>query len=272
MTTRHAFFISDRTGITAESMGEALLSQFDHIKFERSVHPFIDTPEKAQQIVATINRAAEESTLRPLVFSSIANKALCDIITTSCGLHISFFTAFVDVLEKELGVAAKNMPGHIHGITDTERYDQRMEAVNFTLNHDDGISDKNLQQADVILVGVSRSGKTPTCLYLALQHGIRAANYPLTEEDLENSDLPRMLQPFKDKLYGLTIDPERLHHIRSERLRNSRYASLMNCRQEVRAAECLMQRHRIAFTSTTHKSVEELAANIILANNLKRRT
>ncbi|MBV7433665.1 kinase/pyrophosphorylase [Cardiobacteriaceae bacterium TAE3-ERU3] len=272
MTTRHAFFISDRTGITAESMGEALLSQFDHINFERSVHPFIDTPEKAQQIVATINRAAEESTLRPLVFSSIANKDLCNIITTSSGLHISFFTAFVDVLEKELGVAAKNMPGHIHGITDTARYDQRMEAVNFSLNHDDGISDKNLQQADVILVGVSRSGKTPTCLYLALQHGIRAANYPLTEEDLENNGLPRMLQPFKDKLYGLTIDPERLHFIRSERLRNSRYASLSNCKQEVRAAERLMRNHRIAFTSTTHKSVEELAANIILANGLKRRT
>ncbi|UJF24398.1 kinase/pyrophosphorylase [Suttonella sp. R2A3] len=270
--TRHAFFLSDRTGITAESMGEALLSQFDSQSFIRSVHPFIDSPEKAHEMVGYINEAAEHSLLRPLVFSSIANDSIHAIITDSAGLHLSFFAAFINDLEKELGTVAKRSPGHIHGINDTERYDARMEAVNFSLNHDDGISDKNLKDADVILMGVSRSGKTPTCLYLALQYGIRAANYPLTPEDLEQFGLPRMLKPFKNKLYGLTIDPERLHHIRSERLPDSDYASLSNCQREVRDAERLMRQHRIAHTNTTHKSVEELAANIIQNNRLKRRS
>lgn len=270
--TRHAFFLSDRTGITAESMGEALLSQFDSKAFIRSVHPFIDSADKAREVVRHINQAAEHSLLRPLVFSSIASESIHAIITDSAGLHLSFFAAFIDDLEQELGVKAKRSPGHIHGINDTARYDERMEAVNFSLNHDDGISDKNLNRADVILMGVSRSGKTPTCLYLALQYGIRAANYPLTPEDLSQFGLPRMLKPFKNKLYGLTIDPERLHHIRSERLPNSDYASLANCQREVREAERLMRAQRIACTNTTHKSVEELAANIILNNRLKRRS
>lgn len=271
LPTRHAFFISDRTGITAESMGEALLFQFDTFEFKRATYPFIDTLEKAEETVTQINQIAAASQTRPLIFSSIVDKEISRIIQTSAGLHLSFFDAFVGTLEAELGAPANQKVGRTHGIQDPDRYDARMEAVNFSLSHDDGVSDKDLSQADVILMGVSRSGKTPTCLYLALQYGIRAANYPLTPDDLESTGLPRMLKPFKHKIYGLTIDPQRLHHIRSERRPGSRYASEDNCRSEVNEAESMFRQHNIPFTSTTHKSVEELAAGILQATRLQRR-
>ena len=272
MSRRHAFFISDRTGLTSESMGEALLDQFQEVKFKRSTYPFVDTPDKARAMVKIIETAANQTAMRPLVFSSIINEEIRDIIRNSPGLHLSFFDAFLGILEKELGTKARNEVGRNHGISDTARYDARMEAVNFTLNHDDGVSDKDLKDADVILMGVSRSGKTPTCLYLALQYGIRAANYPLTPDDLDSTDLPRMVKPFKSKIFGLTIDPARLHHIRTERRPNSQYASPENCRREVHEAESMFRQHGIPYTSTTHKSVEELAAGIMLACKLQRRT
>ncbi len=272
MSRRHAFFISDRTGLTSESMGEALLDQFQEVKFKRSTYPFVDTPDKARAMVKIIETAANQTAMRPLVFSSIINEEIRDIIRNSPGLHLSFFDAFLGILEKELGTKARNEVGRNHGISDTARYDARMEAVNFTLNHDDGVSDKDLKDADVILMGVSRSGKTPTCLYLALQYGIRAAHYPLTPDDLDSTDLPRMVKPFKSKIFGLTIDPARLHHIRTERRPNSQYASPENCRREVNEAESMFRQHGIPYTSTTHKSVEELAAGIMLACKLQRRT
>ncbi len=268
---RSAFVVSDRTGITSESMGEALLNQFNHIQFKRSVHPFIDTTEKAHEMVEIINEAAHSGQVRPIVFSSIVNEEIRQIIKTSKGLHLDFFDAFVGILEQELGTSASHLVGNIHGIQDTDRYDARMEAVNFSLNHDDGITDKELQKADIILVGVSRSGKTPTCLYLALQYGIRAANYPLTPDDLCSTDLPRMLKPFRKKLFGLTIDSDRLHHIRTERRPDSTYASLSNCRSEIRDAEEMFRQYNIPYMSTTHKSVEELAANILQKTGISRR-
>ena len=269
--SRHAFFISDRTGITAESMGEALLNQFDGIEFKRATYPFVDTEAKARETVALVNQVAAKAAERPLIFSSIVDEDIRKIVKTSAGLHLSFFDAFIGELETELSLRANHQIGRTHGIQDTERYDARMEAVNFSLSHDDGVSDKDLQKADVILVGVSRSGNTPTCLYLALQYGIRAANYPLTPDDLDSTNLPRMLKPFKHKIYGLTIEPQRLHHIRSERRPDSRYASIENCRFEVNEAESMFRQHNIPFTNTTHKSIEELAASILIATKLQRR-
>lgn len=268
---RQVFFVSDRTGITAESMGLALLNQFDNIEFKRATYPFVDTEKKAREIVALINNAANHSETRPLVFSSIVDENVRKLIKTSAGLHMSFYDAFIGELEDELATEANHSIGRTHGMHDTERYDKRMEAINFALNHDDGITDRELKKADVILMGVSRSGKTPTCLYLALQYGIRAANYPLIPEDLQSSELPRMLQPFRQKLYGLTIDADRLHHIRSERRPDSRYASRDNCRHEILTAEDMFRRFNIPYTNTTHKSIEELAASIILAAKLQRR-
>ncbi|QMT32804.1 kinase/pyrophosphorylase [Conchiformibius steedae DSM 2580] len=266
---RRAFFVSDRTGITSENMGDALLEQFENMKFKRSTYPYVDTADKAHGLVQIINRAAEEDEARPLVFSSIVNDEVREIVKTSKGLHLSFFDAFLGVLEEEFGVRARHsVQSRVHNL---ERYDARMEAVNFSLNHDDGVSDKNLEEADVILMGVSRSGKTPTCLYLALQYGIRAANYPLTPDDLDTTDLPRMVKNHKHKLFGLTIQPERLHDIRQERRPDSRYANLNTCRNEVADAQAMFRRHGIPFTNTTHKSVEELAVAIMQECKLKRR-
>ncbi len=266
---RPVFFVSDRTGLTAENMGEALLEQFKGFAFKRRTYPFVDTPEKARELAATITRAAADHELRPLVFSSVVNDEIREIIKTAEGLHLSFFDAFLGRLEHELGAPARHKVGS--RAVDTEKYDARMEAVNFALNHDDGISDRELQQADVILLGVSRSGKTPTCLYLAMQYGIRAANYPLTPEDLGTDNLPRMVEPYRSKLFGLTIQPERLHAIRQERRPDSRYSALATCRQEVADAQAIYRRHRIPSANTTHKSVEELAASIIQECRLKRR-
>lgn len=266
---RPAFFVSDRTGITSENLGDALLEQFDNIKFKRATYPFVNTEDKALALVQIINRTAEETGVRPLVFSSISNDNVRHIVGQANALHLSFFDAFLNMLEQELGVHARHeVQGRVHNV---EKYDARMEAVNFALNHDDGVSDKDLQAADVILMGVSRSGKTPTCLYLAMQYGIRAANYPLTPDDFESPNLPRMIAPYKHKLYGLTIDPSRLHEIREERRANSRYAHINTCRQEVADAQAMFRRFGIPSTNTTHKSVEELAITIMQECRLKRR-
>ncbi|CWP78565.1 TPA: pyruvate, water dikinase regulatory protein [Neisseria meningitidis] len=268
---RQVFYISDRTGLTAENIGEALLNQFGNVAFKRHMHPFVDTPDKAREVVEKVNRSRQENGQRPIAFVSVVNDEIREIIKQADAFHINFFETFLGLLEKELNTEAVAATQGHHSIGNTQRYDARMEAVNFSLNHDDGVSDKNLQEADVILMGVSRSGKTPTCLYLALQYGIRAANYPLIPDDLESTDLPRMVKPYRDKLFGLTIQPERLQAIRQERRPNSAYARIDTCRSEVADAQNMFRRHGIPFANTTDKSVEELAVHILQACKLKRR-
>ncbi|MBV8049040.1 MAG: kinase/pyrophosphorylase [Paludibacterium sp.] len=267
---RSAFFISDRTGITAESLGQTLLTQFDTLEFHRETVPFIDTVEKAEALAARIRERAQIDHHKPLVFTSIVNPEIRQVLRIDSALTIDFFETFIAELEKELGQSASLTVGKAHGMVSEEKYDHRIEAVNFSLNHDDGVKLKDLTEADVILVGVSRSGKTPTCLYLALQYGIKAANYPLTPEDLDTTSLPKILLPYRSKLFGLTIDPARLHHIRSERRPDSRYASLDNCRFEVNEAESMFRQHAVPFISTTHKSIEEIASTIMHKATLER--
>ena len=268
---RSAFFVSDRTGITAESLGHTLLTQFDTLEFKRETIPFIDTPEKADEVAARIRERAANDHIRPLVFTSIVNPEVRARLKIDNALCIDFFDTFIAEIEAELGQKASLSVGKAHGMVNEEKYDHRIEAVNFSLNHDDGVKLKDLDEADVILVGVSRSGKTPTCLYLALQYGIRAANYPLTPEDLGSPTLPKVLLTYRHKLFGLTIDPARLHHIRSERRPDSRYASLDNCRSEVNEAESMFRHHAVPFISTTHKSIEEIASTIMHKATLARR-
>ncbi len=269
---RSAYFVSDRTGITAESFGAALLTQFDTVEFKRETIPFVDTVEKAEELVAQIRKMADTDLHRPLVFLSIVNPAVrAAVQVEDCALVIDFFDTFIAPLETELGTKANFTVGKRHGIGSEEEYDHRIDAVNFSLNHDDGVKLKDLAEADVILVGVSRSGKTPTCLYLALQYGIKAANYPLTPEDLSSPTLPKMLLPYRQKIFGLTIDPQRLHHIRSERRPDSKYAAVDNCRKEVNEAESMFRHHGVPFISTTHKSIEELASTILHHAKLTRR-
>ncbi|SSY80941.1 posphoenolpyruvate synthetase regulatory kinase/phosphorylase PpsR [Alysiella crassa] len=266
---RRAFIVSDRTGISAENMAGALLEQFPNVKIRQYLRPFIDSETKAIDLIKEIQAFYDKDGVQPIVFASISNDEISHLVQTAPALHLSFFDAFLGVLEQELGTRAQHFTRS--RVNNVERYDARMEAVNFALNHDDGSSDVDMKEADVILMGVSRSGKTPTCLYLALQYGIRAANYPLTPDDLGNPELPRMVKPYKNKLFGLTIEPERLHHIRQERRANSTYSHINTCKQEVADAQAMFRRYSIPFANTTHKSVEELAVHIMQECKLKRK-
>jgi regulator of PEP synthase PpsR (kinase-PPPase family) len=262
MPNRSVFFVSDGTGITAETFGNSILAQFSakprHIR-----RPFIDTADKAHQVVREINGTAEHEGKRPIVFTTLVSPELLTIVSQANGMILDMFRTFVEPLEVEFGIKSNHRIGRFTDAAKSQEYTDRIEAINFSLAHDDGQSAKNLDIADVVLVGVSRSGKTPTSLYLAMQHGIKAANYPLIPEDFERGALPKPLLPHRKKCFGLTIAPERLAEIRHERRPNSRYAALDNCRQEVAAAETMMRREGIAWLSSTHKSIEEIATTIL---------
>lgn len=267
---RCVFFISDRTGITAEMLGNSLLTQFEGIHFERETLPFVDTKEKLAAAMERVNRAAIDTGQRPIVVSSLVDEELSLQVRTANALVMDFFHLFIAPMEKELGVESNHAAGRSHGIANSHEYFARMEAVNFTLAHDDGASTKELERAQVILVGVSRSGKTPTSLYLALQFGIRCANFPLTPDDFERGRLPDSLVAHKHKLYGLTIAPERLQQIRYERRPNAKYSDLQNCRWETAQAEAMMERYGIVSFDATAKSIEEIATTILMKANLAR--
>lgn len=261
ITARTVFIVSDGTGITADSLARSVLAQFD-FPFRKVSLPFTDNPEKAYDAAQAINEALKIDGKRPIVFSTLAKKSFSDIIRMSNALHFDVIQTFVDPLEQELGIKSAQEIGVSHQSANSEEYHQRIEAINFSLAHDDGQSHQNLASADVILVGVSRSGKTPTSLYMAMQYGIKAANYPLIPEDFERGKLPPVLLEFKDKLFGLSISPERLATIRNERRPNSQYAALENCRHEVSEAEKMMRQQGIRWLSTTAKSIEEIASAI----------
>lgn len=263
MSNRTVFFISDGTGITAETFGNAILAQFEmqarHVRL-----PFIDSVDKAHQVIRQINHTAQIEGKRPIVFTTIVNMEILAVIKTHCnGMLLDMFGTFVAPLEGELGMKSNHRVGRFTDVSKSKAYDARIEAINFSLEHDDGQSNKDLESSDVILVGVSRSGKTPTSLYLAMQHGIKASNYPLIPEDFERRQLPPALAPHRKKIFGLTIAAERLSQIRNERRPNSSYASLVNCRNEIHEAEAMMRREGIRWLSTTTKSIEEIATTIL---------
>jgi hypothetical protein len=268
---KRVFFVSDRTGITVEALGSSLLTQFGELDFLRVTLPFIDDISKAIQVVAQVNQAHRDSGERPLVFSSIVDDQVRAEINKCDALVLDVFERFIIPLESELGTKSMHAVGRSHSVSNVKDYNHRIEAINYTLSHDDGVTHRGLEDADIVLVGVSRSGKTPTCLYMAMQFGIKAANYPLIPEDLEANRLPPSLMPLKQKVWGLSISPERLHHIRSERRPDSRYAALDNCRYEVSAAEKLMRQAQIPFLDSTTKSIEEIATHMLHEAHLVRR-
>ena len=273
MTIQHrsAFFVSDRTAITAEMLGHSLLTQFDDLNLHENTLPFIDSLEKAQEAVQQINAAAVADGVRPIIISTLANTEIAAAVGRANALFLDCFLIFIAPLENELGARASHAIGRTHNVNDIVNYYKRMESVNYTLSHDDGVSTRDLGEADVILVGVSRCGKTPTCLYLSMQFGVRAANYPFIPEDFGSHQLPATLRGLRHKLYGLTITPTRLQSIRSERRPNSTYAELSNCEYEIREAEALMRRENIPVLDATSKSVEELATTIMQQAKLERR-
>ncbi len=263
MPNRTVFFISDGTGITAETFGNAILAQFEmkprHVRL-----PFIDSEDKAHQAVRQINHTAELEGKKPIVFTTLVNMEVLKVIQEGCqGMLLDMFGTFVNPLEQELGIKSHHRVGRFSDVSKSQEYHDRIEAINFSLAHDDGQSNRDLEHSDVILVGVSRSGKTPTSLYLAMQYGLKASNYPLIPEDFERQQLPPALLAHKKKIFGLSIQPERLSEIRNERRPGSRYAQLANCRMEVSEAEAMMRRAGIRWLSTTTKSIEEIATTIL---------
>ncbi|HEV7855935.1 MAG TPA: pyruvate, water dikinase regulatory protein [Herminiimonas sp.] len=260
--TRTVFFVSDGTGITAETYGHSIMAQFE-LRFREVRLPFIDSQDKAYEALRKINEAFAADGQRPIVFSTLVKADLSDVVRQSKGMHMELIRTFVEPLERELGMKSTHAIGRIHTSADSEAYKNRIEAINFSLAHDDGQTNRNLSEADVILVGVSRSGKTPTSLFLAMQYGIKAANYPLIPDDFERQQLPGSLLPHKSKLFGLSIAADRLAEVRNERLPGSKYAALENCRYEINEAEKMMQREGIRWMSSTTKSIEEIAATVL---------
>jgi regulator of PEP synthase PpsR (kinase-PPPase family) len=268
---RTVFFISDRTGITAEMLGNSLLTQFESLQFHRVTIPFVDSMEKVADAVRQVNATAEAEGRRPIVVSSIVDDVMSEAIRRDVNaLTLDMFQTFIQPLETELGAKSSHAAGRSHGIANSHEYFARMEAINFTQAYDDGAATRDLDKAQVILIGVSRCGKTPTSLYLALQFGIRAANFPLTPDDFADRRLPGSVVPFRERRFGLTIQPERLREIREERRPGSHYAQLDNCRLEVREAENLMLQHNLPMLDTTSKSIEEIATTILHRAKLAR--
>ena len=268
---RTVFFVSDGTGITVEMLGHSLLTQFDGIGFDHETVPFIDSVAKAEACVTRINSAPRPASFRPVVFTTLVNSDIRETVRKADAFVLDFFESFLDPLEAEFGAKSTHTIGRSHSARDEKGYTHRIDAINFALAHDDGASSRDLDKADVILIGVSRSGKTPTSLYLSLQFGIRAANCPLIPEDFDRMSLPRALDGYRQKLFGLSIAPERLREIRNERRPNSKYADLDNCRYEVQQAEKLMQREGVRWANSTTKSIEEIATTIMQEFKLERR-
>src|SRR5690606_16880366 len=259
---RPVFYVSDGTGITAETIGHSLLTQFAGFRFVTDRIPFVDTVAKARAAAAQIRTAAEAHGIRAIVVNSCVDGELNAILAESGALMLDVFAPFIEPLEQELQSQRQLRVGQAHGMVDFDAYHRRINAMNYALAHDDGMR-LDYSEADLTLVAVSRAGKTPTCVYLALHHGVKAANYPLTPEDLESERLPARLRQYRDKLFGLTIDPVRLHQIRQERRPDSRYARLDTCKREVALAEAMLQREGIEMLSTTHASIEEISSRVL---------
>ena len=257
------FFLSDSTGISAETMGNALLIQFPDLRFQRTVIPFISSVEEAFEVVARLDQVLDESPLTPLVFTTAANDEVRQALRRTRCPVIDFFDLHMQPVEAVLGVRGQRQAARLHGLGDIQRYNSRMQAIEYTIEHDDGQSVRGLEKADVILVAPSRCGKTPTSMYLALQHGLFVANYPVVEEDLATTDLPRPVRDLRERCFGMTTSPQRLAAVREERRPGSRYASLEQCTFELRRTAQMFQRHRLPVIDSSTKSVEEISTMIL---------
>lgn len=268
---RDVFFISDRTGITAETLGLSLLTQFNGIKFKRHTRRFVDSLDKARAVAEEIRRTVLETNMQPIVFSTLIDEEMRRAVADTDAVFFDLVDTFITPLEAALQLRSSHAIGRSREVVDQSKYTVRMDAVNFALMTDDGLHTQDYGRSDVIVIGVSRSGKTPTCLYLALTFGIYAANYPLIEEDLEEPRLPATLAPHRSRLFGLSIDPVRLHQIRRERKAEGSYATLKRCQYETAQAEALFRTENIPYLTATTMSVEEIASTLLHRLNLQWR-
>ena len=271
MIDRNVYMISDGTALTVESLGSSLLTQFEQVNFNTFVFPFIDSMEKAENVCNKISQDYANSHVKPLVFMTLVDPKISDLIRNTNACVFDFFESFLIKIEEELQVNASDIAGRAHGVSSKEKYNLRIDAVNYALAFDDGMKLEGYNIADIILIGVSRCGKTPSCLYMALQFGVFAANYPLTDDVLTDCILPEVLRPYKHKLFGLTIDPQRLSNIREERRPNTQYSSLLQCRREVNDVEKMYKYERIPYINSTTFSIEEIATKIMSLAQLKRK-
>ena len=269
-TERTVYIVSDSTGITAETFSHSVLAQFEEVNFRQIRLPFVDTLQKAEEAALRIDRNAAETGTPPIIFSTLVHPEIMARVRQANGIFLDLFGTFVLHIEQALGLKSSHSIGRSHMAANTEKYRNRIDAINFSLSHDDGQFVNNLDQADVILVGVSRCGKTPTSLYLAMQYAVKAANFPLVPDDFERGTLPATLVPHRAKLFGLSIQPDRLAEVRNERRPNSKYASLEQCRYEVAEAERMMRRAGIEWLSTTTKPIEEISTTVLQEVGLDR--
>lgn len=265
---RLVFFVSDSTGITSETLGNALLVQFPGVYFSRRVLPFVDTLDHARRAVQEITDIASVSGTPPIVFVTVRDPEVVDEMRRAPGEVIDLLGAHLARLEDVLGVSRTADATAYHRVGDLARYHERIDAVEFSIAHDDAASFAHIDSADLILLAPSRCGKTPTAMYLAMQHGLRVANYPLTEDD-RPGQLPEVLRPFKRRLFGLTTTAQRLSQVRGERRPGSGYATLDRCRTELRHAETLYRSYRIPYIDSHAMSVEEMASVILTTMDLR---
>ena len=271
VAARSAYFVSDSTGVTAETLGNALLVNFPGIRFSKHTIPFVDTVEEATSLARAIDQDAAAGRA-PIVFTTVKQMRLREIIAGSKAEIIDLLAGHLTELEEILGTTASEQLGQFHNVAETQRYFERMQAIEYAIEHDDGQSNRALDKADVIIIAPSRCGKTPTTMYLALQYGLKVANYPLTDDDYPNDGLPRSVAKYAQRCFGLTNTPLRLSQVRHERRPGSRYASLEQCTLELRRAEALYRRNNIPFLNSATKSVEEMAAVIMQTKKLRDRS
>lgn len=260
---QRVYLISDSTGITAQALADSLLNQFQGINFDVVTFRHIDSPSRLADVCNLINDYANNSEQRPIVISTLVEGPMRVELQTANAHVFDVMGCYLTPLEEILHTQATPARGFTHGRREEDDYRQRMDAVNYVLRCDDGVSTQHYDRADMILVGVSRSGKTPTCLYLAMQYSLYAANYPLVTEDMDHLHAPEILRKHRDKLYGLTISPERLAAIRQERRPDSQYATLAQCQHEIRQADNIFRELQIPVCDVTHLSVEEIATEIL---------
>lgn len=261
--TRPVYIISDGTGITAGTMGQTLLSQFPATNFERHTIPFVDADDKVKECIRQINHAHKIHKVRPLVFVSFTDNSFKDQIMQSKAVVLDLFAPFIPIMEQLLRTDSSHAAGQSHGITEEGGYMHRIDAINFSMKYDDGVRMEGYSDADLVLVGVSRAGKTPTSLYMALHYGLKTANYPIADDDFEKGVLPDAVLNAREKLFGLVIDPIQLHKIRQARRPNSQYAQLTQCQNEVRQAQACFKKYRIPYIDSTAMSIEELASLVV---------
>lgn len=267
---RSVFYISDQTGITTEKLGSALLVHFADVEFRKETFPFSNTSSKVSQVLIKARNRFMIDGVKPIIISSMGDEKLRKLLKVNYAVNMDFFEAFIPLLEESLDVKASMLTGTVHSMGNEDKYNHRIDAIHYSLDNDDGVSIKHYDEADIVIVGVSRVGKTPTSIYLAVNYGVKVANYPLAEVDLQEEHLPKILVPYHHKLFGLSIESERLHRIRTNRMPGRKYAELATCIQEINAAERIMHNAGIPFLNTSHKSIEEISVAIMQMVRLSR--